>query len=110
MAGHMTGLSAPMLILVKKLAGETRGSTTIRALHAPIFARGTARRVMHASLHMVCLSVGFTRLVIGLNHARMGRVAGEGCVSLLTHQNNCEFCLSIVLEALTRLILMMGLP
>lgn len=83
MGGLMTGPSVRTPIPVKKLVGGIRGSIIIRVLHARIFVKGTAGKEIHVSSLMGFLSVGFTRLVTGLNRVKMGRVVVVGFVSLL---------------------------
>lgn len=88
----MTGRSAHLHTLEKKLAAVTPvGSITLER-PALTSARGAAGGEMLASLPTVFLSVGFTLRVIEPSHARMAATVAAECASLLTLRSSCGSC------------------
>jgi hypothetical protein len=89
----MTGPTAPLLILAKRLVGETLvGFTTLELFALSLSVEGVAvERIV--SFLMVFLSVGCTLLVIEPRLAKMARIVSERFVSSLTPLANFAFCL-----------------
>lgn len=83
MVGHMTGPNVRTLIPERKLAVETHAGIITLVRLAQTFAKVGARKGTPVSLLMEFLSVGFIRLDIVPNHARMVQHVAAGCVSSL---------------------------
>lgn len=88
----MTGRSARLHTLEKKLAAVTPvGSITLER-PAPTSARGAAGGEMLASSPTVFLSVGSTLRVTEPSHARMAATVAAESASSLTLRSSCGFC------------------